>query len=372
MITWLLLATCALGLALLLRVPVCPRSTGPSAPLKISIVIPARNEVSNIRVLLESITALTHKPHEVIVVDDGSTDGTAQVALDAGARVVSAPPLPDGWRGKAWACWHGAAVADGDMLLFLDADTIFKSDAMERIAAAWSTRKCKALSLGPYHEVKRPYEELSAIFNLLTFMGMGAFSLFGSPDRTSRLFGPFLLIDRKLYHEIGGHQAVRGQILEHMSMGAILRKRGEAMCCLGGRGVVHTRMYPDGLGSLVEGWSKAFADGAAKTSPLILWLSVVWITGAMSAFIHLILSPWTGADPRIAAVIYLAFAAVMFLNLRRVGRFAIWSSLCYPILLIAFFAIFGRSLHLRHSGKSVRWKARIIEPAARERQEHDL
>ena len=96
--------------------------------MNLSIIIPARNEEQNLPVLLCSINAQTVKPPEVIVVDDGSTDRTAEVAREFGAAVIASKPLPDGWRGKTWACQQGAQAATGDLLLFLDADTWFAAD----------------------------------------------------------------------------------------------------------------------------------------------------------------------------------------------------------------------------------------------------
>ena len=89
---------------------------------QLSIIIPARNEETNLPKLLRSLTAQSPQPREIIVVDDASTDRTAEVAQQFGARVIRSLPLPNGWRGKTWACHQGAQVATGEMLLFLDAD----------------------------------------------------------------------------------------------------------------------------------------------------------------------------------------------------------------------------------------------------------
>lgn len=363
---WVILGLWALGFVLLPRVPVCPRGPARGDLPRISIIIPARDEEHNIRHLLTSIDALSTRAHEVIVVDDGSTDRTAEIAQALGARVLSAPPLPDGWRGKTWACQHGAGAATGDMLLFLDADTVLKPDALERIHAACRSDVCQVLSLGPYHEAEKPYEQLSAVFNLLTHMGMGAFSLAGSPDRPRGLFGPFLFIDKHVYQSVGGHAVVRAEILENMSLCAILRKQQVKMRCLGGKGVVHTRMYPDGLASLIEGWTKAFAAGASKTEPLTLWLSVAWMTGAIMAFIFSALAPLVASMPISLTVTYPIYAVSLFVMLRKIGRFSPWSCAIYPVLFVAFFVIFSRSAYRRQAGRQVTWKGRSMNAAHQE------
>ena len=358
---WVLLGLCARGFVLLRRVPRCPEAPFSGTPVRVSLIVPARNEEANLERLLATVAAQSLPFQEVLVVDDASTDRTADVARGHGATVHAAPELPEGWRGKAWACQHGANVSTGGAMLFLDADTTLTPDAHERIQAAYAVGERRAVSLGPYHDVERPYEELAASFNLMTFMGLGAFSLFGSPDDPRGLFGPFLLIDRAAYDEAGGHEAVRGEILEHMTMCGLLRERGVRMWCGGGRGVVHTRMYPDGPASLVEGWTKAFAAGASKTEPGTLFLTVLWMTGGMLAFFLPAFSPWLSFLSPWLGLAYLAYAVTTLVLLRRIGRFAVWSSALYPVLMVAFFVIFSRSARLRRSGGQVTWKDRSID-----------
>ncbi|MBN2327236.1 MAG: glycosyltransferase [Candidatus Omnitrophica bacterium] len=358
---WFILALWVLGFVLLWRVPVCPDERVVDAPVNISLIIPARNEEHNLERLLASVARQSLKPFEIIVVDDESTDRTADVARKYGAIVLPAPPLPDGWRGKNWACWQGAQIACGDAFLFLDADAILQPGAFERIHLAYNHGDCRGLSLGPYHEVQKPYEQLSAVFNLMMFVGMGSFSLTGSPDDPRGLFGPFCLFDRDAYQAVGGHESVRGEILENMSFCALLRGKGFKLRCLGGKGVVHFRMYPDGPASLIEGWRKAFASGASKTEPLTLALTVLWMTGGMLAWMLSMISPLVSFIPPIITVTYAAYAISMFIMLRMIGRFTWWSCALYPFLLMAFFIIFFRSAFARKFGGQVTWKGRTMD-----------
>lgn len=367
---WLVLTMWLLGFALLKHVPGCPPAPKMKGSWPLSIVVPTRNEERNIQRLLNSIARLESHPMEILVIDDGSTDATATVAREMGATVFPAPPLPDGWLGKTWACHQGAKRARGDYLLFLDADVVLKPDALDRIRAACRKNDCKVLSLGPYHEVEKPYEQLSAFFNLTTHMGMGAFSLWGSPRKPSGLFGPFFLVERALYFAVGGHEAVREEILEHMSLAAKLRAIDSPMLCLGGREVVHTRMYPQGLSSLVEGWSKAFASGAAKTEPPILTLSVLWMSGAMVACALGLFGLFGQTGLLAGLAIYAAYAWQLYFFLRQLGNFSLIACLAYPVLLAAFFFIFGRSVFLRVSGRGVTWKGRSVPAAGKKPADH--
>ena len=100
---------------------------------KISIIIPARNEEKNLPNLLKDLQNQKYKVHEIICVDDGSTDSTAEIIKENGAKYLNIKDLPDGWKGKTWACQNGAKVATGDLLLFIDADVRFSSDALSSL-----------------------------------------------------------------------------------------------------------------------------------------------------------------------------------------------------------------------------------------------
>ena len=95
-----------------------------TVPASVSVVVPARDEEQTLPALLRSVAEQLPEVHEVVVVDDASRDATAAVARAGGARVVPAGTPPPGWTGKAWACHTGAAATTGDLLLFLDADTV--------------------------------------------------------------------------------------------------------------------------------------------------------------------------------------------------------------------------------------------------------
>ena len=113
-----------------------PRSAAnPGGRIELSIIIPARNEAHNLPKLLDSLKRQTVNVREILVVDDGSSDLTADIAGQMGATVIASQALPAGWRGKTWACHQGALAASGDCLLFMDADTWFEPGGLERVLA---------------------------------------------------------------------------------------------------------------------------------------------------------------------------------------------------------------------------------------------
>lgn len=319
-------------------VPVPVTASNNPSPLhsRLSIIIPARNEAHNLPRLLESILSQTTPPLEVLVIDDHSTDATAEIAAARGATVIPAQPLPDGWRGKPWACHQGALAAKGSHLLFLDADCWFEPGGLDALLDRY---RGGAFSVAPHHRIEKPYEELSAFFNAIMVASTAGHGLFGQT----------LLIDRTSYEAAGGHLEVKGRVLENLRLAAFYRAAGIPVASTSGHGMISFRMYPEGISSLVEGWTKGFASGASETPRSAVILVALWISGLMISLIALPFSPWS-------ALLYLAFALQFGLMLRRVGSFSWLTALLYPLPLFFYFAVFSRSL--RRSGKQVTWKGR--------------
>ena len=316
-------------------------SIQPRSAATLSIIIPARNEEQNIPTLLRSIASQPVKPREIIVVDDSSTDRTAELARQLGATVIASQPLPDGWRGKTWACHQGAQAATGDRLLFLDADTWFEPGGLARILSGYTGG---AFSAAPYHTVRKPYEDLSLFFNLNMNVG----------TVPRGLFGQMLLVERESYRRVGGHESVKGRVLENFWLAEQFRAAGIPVRSEGGRGAFSFRMYPNGLRELVEGWTKGFASGAGQTPWETLLVVVAWMTGLMlPPILCLATSDWL----RWVAVYLLCAAQVAWLG-RSVGAFRWYTAWLYPVPLIFFFAVFTRSV--TRSGKAVTWKGREI------------
>ncbi|MEI7880767.1 MAG: glycosyltransferase [bacterium] len=349
-----------LGFLFLFRIPPCRRSVESGAHFTLSIIVPARDEEKNLPALLGSLVAQGQPPDEIIVVDDASRDRTAGVARAGGARVLSSASLPPGWRGKTWACHQGAREAKGDVLLFVDADVRFEPGALRAIRDTYA-RQPGVLSVGPYHRVPLFYEQLSAFFNLVMTAGTGAFTVFGGHLQPRGLFGPFLMVGRPAYEAIGGHEAVKGRILENFFMAPLFAQAGVPLRCYGGRGVVTMRMYPGGIRELAGGWMKAFATGAAHTPVLLLLAISAWITGSLTIAGLLALAVAYGKNPCADLVIYALYAAQIYAMLVRIGSFRWFVAFGYPVFLVFYLAVFTRSVVSVGLSQEVSWKGRRID-----------
>jgi len=339
-----------------------PQRNAPAPAARISVIIPARNEERNIGALLASLDAQSQPPHEIIVVDDQSEDRTAEVARRHQARVVPGRPLPAGWLGKPRACQQGAEAATGDWFLFLDADVTLAPDALERLAHL-TTEKRTVHSVCAYHRVRRPYEQLSAFFNLIMAVGTGAFAWKGFRGRRIGLVGQSLLVRRDHYEEVGGHHPVRGEVLENLCLAKHFAQRGIARRCYLGRGVMEMRMFPGGLPDLIAGWSKGFTNGADQTPPTVLALVSLWLTGLIVAMLLTPALPFADAGGRGLILGAYSLGAIQCAWLfRQVGNFSLLSALFFPVGLLFYQTIFLRSVLRARRGGTIMWKGRDVSP----------
>jgi 4,4'-diaponeurosporenoate glycosyltransferase len=330
---------------------------------RISVIIPARNEGKNLARLLESITLQDSDLAEIIVVDDQSQDTTAQTAEKFGHQVISSSIPPEGWLGKPWACWQGAKAASNDILLFLDADVILEPCAFSKLLSMFLEKE-GLLTVQPYHMLKKNYERLSAIFNIIVMAGVNAFTPLQSRLKPAGAFGPCMMCRQKTYFEVGGHKTVRQFILESIPMGKAFINAGHDVHCVGGKGAISFRMYPDGLRSLVEGFSKGFVTGANAISSSIMIMLVCWIFGGVSLTRHLLESLIAGDMNAMLIWLLLDFLYVAQIQwmLSRIGSFGVRTAILFQIPLLFFVLIFSLSIFKTLVMRKVSWKGRDITP----------
>jgi 4,4'-diaponeurosporenoate glycosyltransferase len=352
----------ALGFLFLFRIPRCRSGTieTGSCP-SVSIIIPARNEEKSLPILFASLRDQSFIPYEIIVVVNQSQDRTLDIAEKEGVKTIQSEPLPAGWMGKPWACYQGAKAAKGEILIFLDADTFFEKEGLKNVLYEYL---CKngTISIQPYHKTKRLYEQLSSFFNLIGMAAMGTFTVVGNIIKPIGLFGPCVVMRKKDYLEIGGHIAVKGEVVEDLALGNKLKKQKMPIYCYGGKGAISFRMYPNGIRELVDGWSKGFATGAIKTYIPILLGIIAWVGGGISATRYVIeaISNMNTISILVWTLAYLGYTIQIYWMLFRLGTFGFYTALFYPISLLFFLVIFLRSFFLIFIRRRVRWKGITI------------
>jgi 4,4'-diaponeurosporenoate glycosyltransferase len=351
-----------LGFLFLFRIPYCRSiTTKVSRNPSVSVIIPARNEEINLPYLLTSLKRQVPLPNEIIVVDDNSEDSTKIVAEQQGAVVIISQPRLEGWLGKTWACYQGSQGSTGEILVFLDADTVLEENGLTKMVSTYM-RNTGVLSIQPYHRMAKFYEQFSAFFNIIIMAAMGSFTILGNRIKPIGLFGPAMVLTRKQYNFGGGHKMVKGELLEDLAYGSALKRDRVRIHCYGGRNAISFRMYPKGIKELINGWSKGFALGATKTSMPVLIMIVAWIIGAIGTIRYLVVAIEVIDSMLIVfwTLLYLGYVVQIYWMLRRIGNFKFYTPLFYPIPLLFFILVFTYSFVLIFLKRTIRWKGREI------------
>ncbi len=338
----------------------------------ITVVIPARDEAANLGPVLAALSAQTY-PRErcsILVIDDGSRDGTAAVVLAAAAsdsriRLHSAGPLPDGWLGKPHACWRGARLAGkADWLCFMDADVRAAPALLASAVGLAERQRLDMLSLHPLQELGSFWERLVVPAGML--MIACAKDLRGAQDPESpeaEANGQFILIRRTAYMALGGHAAVRGEVCEDLALARRAKAAGYRLRLLAADRLARTRMYRD-FRSLWEGFAKNAVEimGDARRTLLVAGLGVLF---AWATFLlPFLLGAAALRQPGPAALLGTGLAALgsamvlgVLAGTARHFRFPAWMALLFPLGVSVAAALAWHSVSLRRSGH-VTWKRR--------------
>jgi dolichol-phosphate mannosyltransferase len=255
-----------------------PLSSPQVAPSRAAtVVVPARDEADRIAPCVESLVA---GGADVLVVDDGSTDGTRAVAEAAGARVVDAGPLPAGWAGKAHALDVGLRSATTPVVVFVDADTRarpgFVDAAVDGLGDATLVTAGARVDAGSIGERVVHPAMLTTLVYRLGLPGT-------TPRRPERTManGQCMVADRERLLDAGGFSPVRSDLLEDLALARWLAVRGHEVRFLDATGVLDVAGY----GSLAEAW-RGWAR-SLDLAPVTGWpwqaldLAVVWSTLAL-------------------------------------------------------------------------------------------
>jgi cellulose synthase/poly-beta-1,6-N-acetylglucosamine synthase-like glycosyltransferase len=259
--------------ALLLRRP----SPAPSTvEFPVAVLLPVRDEASRVGPCLSSVLSQRGVPQlEVIVLDDGSRDGTAAVVRSLGGRLVPGAPLPGGWLGKPHACWQLAGLTTAPVLVFIDADTVLSPAAVASAVAALSGFDL----VSPYPRVVAGSVGERLVQPLLHWSWLTFLPLRGM-ERSRReslaaAGGQFLVVRRDAYLRAGGHEAVRDKVLEDIELARAVKRTGGRIALVDGSTLATCRMY--------ESWHDVRA-GYAKS----LWASFGSPPGAAAIVVLLL------------------------------------------------------------------------------------
>lgn len=346
-----------------------PAPDAPEIVEPVTVLIPARDEADHIEATVRSVLAQTGVPDlSVVVLDDDSEDATAAIVRrlaeeDPRLRLaVGTEPPPPGWLGKPWACHRLAIDARGSALVFVDADVILLPHA---VRAAVDTLRVGAFAMvAPYpRQVADSWLE-RLVQPLVTWSWVATMPLrwaeTSNRPSLSAANGQFLAVDTIAYRSVGGHGAVRDQVIEDVALMRALKRAGHHTATVDGSHLATCRMY-EGADAVVAGYGKSLwsaFNGVAGSVAVCTLLGTAYLVPPLAAVV--------ARDRRtrvIGALGYTAGVASRAMVARRTGERIIPDAAGQPASIAAFVALSIVSWQ-RHLAGTNSWKGRPVAIAA--------
>ncbi|HEX2643554.1 MAG TPA: glycosyltransferase [Thermoanaerobaculia bacterium] len=331
----------------------------------VTILLPVRDEESNILSCLKTLLAQTDRPF-VRVIDDGSADATAALAREAAdeqaraegtprLEILEAGPLPPGWRGKVHALAAGERGVRTPWLLSTDADTRHHPELLARARAAAEARGLDAVSIAGGQEARGLGENLliPLVFAFLDAL-LGDWGPVADGAGPPVANGQFILLRREVWERCGGFESVRNETIDDVAAVARVREQGGRTGFLRAPGLLRIRMYR-GTGEAVRGWRRNLGGLFGGAPGLVTATLAVLLLPPAALAAALVAGEWLAA-------LFLWGAGALSSSLFRAGsRNAPLYGLLYPLDALLLAAVLALGVADRRRGRLVSWKGREIK-----------
>ena len=278
--------------------PAWDRPAPANAP-RVSIIVPARDEEAEIESALRSMVQLDWPNYEVITVNDRSTDRTPQIMEHVARehdtqhrlKIVNIDQLPEGWLGKPHAMWTAAERADGDYLLFTDADIVFHPEVLRRAMAYALHSHADHLVVFPTHvDWSVSKKVILAGFNMLFVFGHRPWKTADPKSRDHIGVGAFNLVKRTAYEKVGTFEALKMEIIEDMRLGKLIKDNGLRQRNVLGKDLL---LLPWGSGAvhIINNLTKNFFALMHFSVPRALGACFLWLFFNLAPFLGVWLAP---------------------------------------------------------------------------------
>ncbi len=243
---------------------------------RVSILIPARNEIENLPETLPRV--LSQNALEIIVLDDESNDGTLDFLESlqrqhSHLKVIRGQPLPSDWGGKNWACQQLSQVATGDILIFTDADVLWEKNTLQSLLEFRRSNHAEFVSVWPRQLTCSWLEVITVplvdqiLLGALPYVGVKYLSL----PQLAAGNGQLMLWTKEAYKKIGGHEVFKHEVLEDVRMGQQAKRIGLRIALALGGNVISTRMYKHDA-DILQGFSKNIIAAIGNKTLLVIAL----------------------------------------------------------------------------------------------------
>jgi len=333
----------------------------------ISVLIPARNEEENIKKCVDSFINQDYENLEIIVFDDNSNDLTLSILKELKSerlKIINSESIPDNWTGKNWACHQLSKHSKGEYLFFTDADTIHHRKTLTYAISAMSMENIDLMTAIIKMELKSFGEKITipvTIWSILTILPLTIAYLFPKSKWFVAANGKFMLFRKNAYKKIGGHKAIKDEIVDDMALAKLIKNNGLKWRIFNASNFVSSRMY-NGFKESLQGFTKNFF-GLFEYKILIssfIWYWMLNITYRpifevifLSSLKHFSLNFLISFSS-----IFLFYLLWLFTSIK--SKLPKHIALLYPLIILTSVYIHFRSMIFTLTGR-IEWKGRSLQ-----------
>jgi hypothetical protein len=345
----------------------CAETGSCSLPTAVSVLIPARNEERVIAASLTSLLASRGVEIEIVVLDDASTDRTAEIVRsfaekDARVRLRGSPPLPHGWNGKQHACHALAQAARSDVLCFLDADVRLVPEALASMTTFLRRSGSDLVSGFPRQETETPLECLLLPlihFVLLSYLPLAGMRALPAPGFAAGC-GQFLMVRRDAYRKSGGHAEIRTTMHDGLLLPQLFRRNGLRTDIADLTHLATCRMYHN-ASQVWRGLAKNATEGMAAPARILPFTFLLFCGQILPLLLAISVAVAPASYSEGARSFILAALAASYIP-RVVSvwkyRQSLCSALLHPLGVTVLLLLQWYALLRKLAGQHVTWKER--------------
>jgi chlorobactene glucosyltransferase len=334
---------------------------------KVSILVPARDEERNIRACLDSLLEQDYGNHEILVLDDNSSDGTAEILREyegrhGKLRTFSGRSLPPGWLGKHYACHQLSEMAEGEYFLFTDADTVHKPSSVSWAVTNMMHHEADFMSAYPRQRIGSFGEAMivPGIYLITSFFLPVWMIPSSKRPNLSFAIGQLAMCRADAFRAVGGYERLRDSMVDDISMVRNMKAAGFKTLFLDGRDYLDCRMY-HGYREAFSGLVKNMYAALDKKMHRLLAVFLMIALAIELPLVNLIYRSATGAEHIALSAMPVAIFFVMWFVSLTDRKLPPYVPFLYPLLFLNLMTISVVSAAKTGYGKGALWKGRRVK-----------